>query len=116
MIHLELYKTEMGICPFEKWIRKIRSNHAKSRIFKALNKMEAGLLSDIVSLGGGVQEYRIHFEKGYRIYFANDGENLIVLLAGSDKKDQAKEIENAKSYWLDYKRQKAEKEERKEQK
>ena len=68
--------------------------------------MEKGLPGDAKSLGGGLKEYRIHVGKGHRIYYYNDGQTLIILLSGSDKKHQDREIENAKQYLNDYKRQK----------
>ncbi|MCB9982800.1 MAG: type II toxin-antitoxin system RelE/ParE family toxin [Rhodospirillales bacterium] len=106
MIEVKIYKTEMGVEPFSVWFETLKSSKAKSAVARALTKMEAGLLNDVKSVGDGVQEYRIHFEKGYRIYFGNDGGEIIILLSGSDKKAQNKEIENAKNYWEDYKRQK----------
>ncbi len=109
MIEVNIYKTEMGVEPFSVWLKALKSSKAKSAIARALTKMEVGLLNDVKPVGEGVQEYRIHFEKGYRIYFGNDGGELIILLSGSDKKTQSKEIENAKSYWKDYKRQKKQK-------
>lgn len=106
MIEVRVYKTEMGTEPFNAWLCSLRSSKAKNAIARALTKMEVGLLKDVKPIGEGVQEYRIHFEKGYRIYFGNDHGELIILLCGSDKKTQKKEIENAKNYWKDYKRQK----------
>lgn len=106
MIEVKVYCTEMGVEPFSVWLSGLRSSKAKSAVARAVTKMEVGLLNDVKSVGEGVQEYRIHLEKGYRIYFGNDGGELVILLSGSDKKGQKKEIECAKSYWKDYKRQK----------
>lgn len=109
MIEVKIYKSEMGVEPFKKWIDSIKSTRAKQKVLRSMSKIERGLLSDVKPVGEGVQEYRIHFEKGYRIYFGHDGEQIIVLLVGSTKSDQKKEIEAAKNYWKDYKRQKKEK-------
>ena len=110
MIIIKNYKSEMDVEPFQKWFESIRSIRAQQRVLKTINKMERGLFSDVLPVGEGVQEYRIHFEKGYRIYCGRDGDELVILLVGSDKSNQQKEIENAKNYWKDHKRQKRKKE------
>lgn len=108
MIDLEIYATEDGREPFSEWVDDLSSKQAKSRILATLTKMQTGLFSDSKPVGEGVQEVRIHCECGYRIYYANNGPELVIILAGSDKKHQAREIKKAKEYWLDYKaRQKA---------
>jgi len=57
-------------------------------------------------VGSGVYEYKIDFGPGYRIYFGKDGERIIILLGGSDKKRQANGITQAHSSWADYKKRK----------
>lgn len=108
MIVIKYYCSEMGVEPYKQWFDSIRSVKAKQRILTTISKMERGLFGDVKSVGQGVQECRIHFEKGYRIYFGNDGDKVVILLVGSDKSNQEKEIENAKNYWKDYKRLKKE--------
>lgn len=106
MIELKIYRTEDNKEPFSEWFKKLKSRELKSRIFKAIGKMEMGLLSDCKHVGEGVQEIRLHFEKGYRLYFDHDGDKLIILLMGSDKSDQSKAIALAQEYWKSYKQQK----------
>ncbi len=65
--------------------------------------MSQGNLSNVKGAGGGVHEYRIDFGPGYRIYFARDGDRMILLLGGGTKKHQQKDIRNARSRWQDYK-------------
>ena len=113
MIDIKIYRTEHGVEPFSEYLSKMRDKTAKVQMVKAIRKMEKGLPGDTKSLGGGLREYRIHIGKGHRIYYYNDGQELVVILGGSDKKDQDKEIENAKLYLRDYKRQKAIKKEKK---
>lgn len=108
MIDVKLYRQNDGTEPFSEWLKNLSSSSAKSRVAKAVTKMETGLMADVKSVGKGVQELRLHFEKGYRIYFGYDGHTLIVLLAGSDKKNQQRQIELAHGYWEDYKKQKEE--------
>ena len=53
-------------------------------------------------MGEGVVELKMDFGPGYRIYFAEDGDTLVVLLCGGDKSTQSKDIEKARGYWADY--------------
>ena len=68
-----------------------------------------GNLGDVRSLGEGVLERRVPFGPGYRIYFGRDGETLIILLSGGDKRRQQRDIHTARSRWQRYKRMKSEK-------
>lgn len=70
--------------------------------------MENGNISAIKSVGAGVQELRIDFGPGYRIYFGWDGETLVILLAGGSKKRQQADIARAKDLWLEFKERKRE--------
>ena len=68
--------------------------------------MKNGNFSNVKSVGNGVSERRIDFGPGYKIYFANDGDNLIILLGGGTKKHQQSDINKAKKCWKDYKNRK----------
>jgi putative addiction module killer protein len=69
-------------------------------------RLEGGNTSNIKRIGGGVQEIRIDFGPGYRIYFGVDGSDIVILLAGGTKKRQDKDIEMAQKRWADYKARK----------
>lgn len=68
--------------------------------------MRAGLFGDWRSVREGVREIRIDHGPSYRVYFAQDGDSLILLLCGGDKRTQAMDIEKAHDYWKDYKTRK----------
>ena len=53
-------------------------------------------------LEGGIQELKVDFGPGLRVYFAEDGDTLVVLLCGGKKSTQSKDIEKAREYWADY--------------
>ena len=100
---IEIYQTAEGKFPFEDWFNGLRDKQAKRRIRVRLARARAGNFGDSKSVGGGVQELRISYGPGYRVYFGRDGEKLVVLLSGGDKSSQEKDIELAKKYWAQYK-------------
>jgi putative addiction module killer protein len=64
--------------------------------------MANGNFGDVKPVGEGVWEARIDWGPGYRIYYAQAGQSLILLLLGGDKRKQQADIEKAHLYWLDW--------------
>ena len=64
--------------------------------------MESGNYGDFKSLKDGVFELRLMFGSGYRVYFAEDGNDVVLLLIGGDKSSQKNDIQKAKEYWKEY--------------
>jgi putative addiction module killer protein len=102
------YITSDGKCPFEDWIKALKDVKARALIRVRLNRIILGNLGDCKSVGDGVSELRIDFGPGYRIYFGQDGHTLIILLCAGSKRNQKKDIDQAKRYWSDYLRRKNE--------
>ena len=73
---------------------------------EAFIRMELGNFGDHKSVGGGVMERRIFSSPALRVYYAMDGKELVILLAGGTKQNQDRDIEKAKGYWTDYKSRK----------
>jgi putative addiction module killer protein len=88
---IELRQTET----FAAWFRGLRDRQAKARIQVRLDRLSLGNPGDATSVGGGVSELRIDWGPGYRVYFVRRGEAMVVLLAGGDKRTQARDIETA---------------------
>ena len=105
MVELVLYVTEAGKAPFEDWFTKLDAA-AALKVRTALARIETGNLGDVKPVGQGVSERRITFGPGYRVYFGQDGDKLVILLCGGTKKRQSKDIEQAKAFWDDYKNRK----------
>jgi putative addiction module killer protein len=68
--------------------------------------LEQGNFSNVKSVGKGVSEYKIDFGPGYRIYFGQERNHLIILLGGGSKKTQSNDIRNAQLLWAQYKKDK----------
>ena len=105
MIEVREYVDERGVSPFGRWFDSLDAL-AAVKVRTSLARVEAGNLSNVRGVGGGVLEYRIHFGPGYRVYFGRDGDTLIVLLAGGTKRRQQGDIEEARDLWEEYKRRK----------
>lgn len=97
-----LYISVDGSCPFEAWLNGLRDRPARARIKKRLDRVELGNLGDVKPLGEGVSELRVDYGPGYRIYFAQVGTTIVVLLCGGDKSSQRQDILKAKQYWIDF--------------
>lgn len=78
------------------WERKLKDHRAKAIIAARVFRVANGLLGDVEPVGQGVSELRIHYGPGYRVYFQQRGNELVLLLCGGDKSSQARDIEAAK--------------------
>lgn len=107
MVDVVQYETEGGDCPFAVWFDGLDSR-AALKVRVAIARIEMGNFGDVKPLGEGVWERRIDFGPGYRVYFGQEREKLVILLVGGTKKRQQSDIDKAKTYWRDYKRRKKE--------
>ena len=94
-----------GRSPFARWFGKLPPA-AAARVDKYLRRMAQGNLGDSKSVGGGVQELRIDYGPGYRVYYGRDGETLVILLGGGSKRTQPRDIVEALGLWKQYKSEK----------
>ena len=103
------YKKTNGEDPFTIWVNRL-DNNLRARVYKKITSLEAGNYSDcsILKKSGGVREARIRTASGIRIYFTEEGTEIIILLAGGDKDSQNNDIEKAKEYLEDYKQRRQE--------
>jgi len=105
MYNIVEYVSADGVSPFSEWFQKLDTK-AALKVRTAIARMEVGNLGDSKSVGQGVLERRLTFGPGYRIYYGRDGDKIIILLTGGTKKRQDKDIERAKTLWLDFKQRK----------
>ena len=103
MIDVRIYMDERGNAPFTVWYDALKDKTTALRIRKRLRQMALGNFGDHKAVGGGVFELRLFFGKRYRVYYAQEGECIVILLTGGDKGSQQNDIAKAKRYWQDYK-------------
>ena len=97
-----IYQTEDGRTPFSKWMEAVADLPIYDVVMTRLDRVERGNFGDHKSVGEGVQELIINFGPGYRVYFGQDGADLVILLIGGDKRTQPTDIRTAKEYWRNY--------------
>ena len=80
---------------FRKWRIKLKDERARALIASRLDRLAFGHAGDVAPVGHGISELRIHHGPGYRIYFEQRGNTIIVLLCGGDKSTQTRDIKTA---------------------
>ena len=88
--------------PFSEWLTSLRDARAVGVVRARLNRIRLGNFGDCKSVGGGVEELRIDFGPGYRVYYGREGSLVVVLLCGGSKKSQARDIVTAQRHWKEY--------------
>jgi len=96
------YEDDNGREPFTEWLDNLRDIVGRQRILTRLTRLEQGNYGDYKPVGEGVNELRMFFGPGYRVYFGEDGKDIVILLCGGDKSSQQDSIRQAKSYWKEY--------------
>ncbi|WP_050384587.1 type II toxin-antitoxin system RelE/ParE family toxin [Bradyrhizobium pachyrhizi] len=81
---------------FSKWISMLRDSVARAKILVRVQRLANGNPGDVKPVGEGISEMRIHHGAGYRVYYVQRGDELIVLLCGGDKDTQDTDIAEAK--------------------
>lgn len=82
---------------FTVWLDGLKDETVRGVIVAGIKRLECGLMGGVQPVGEGVSELRIHLGAGWRLYFAQRGTHLIVLLVGGSKRTQKKDIKRAKA-------------------
>jgi putative addiction module killer protein len=80
---------------FTTWLNKLRDEIGRAKIIARVRRLGMGNPGDVAPVGGGISEMRIHSGPGYRVYFKQTGNTVVLLLLGGDKSSQARDIEAA---------------------
>ena len=103
MIEIITYQDSNGHKPYADWLGSLTDKQARARILVRVNRIAAGNFGDCKPLRDGVQELRIDHGPGYRVYLSRQGPVLVLLLCGSNKRDQNRAIKQAVDYLNDWK-------------
>ncbi|AYO83321.1 type II toxin-antitoxin system RelE/ParE family toxin [Methylobacterium brachiatum] len=82
---------------YEAWFAGLRDERARARIDVRIKRLALGNAGDVKPVGEGVSELRIDYGPGYRVYFAQRGSEIVLLLCGGDKRTQDRDIREAQS-------------------
>jgi putative addiction module killer protein len=90
---MQLHRTN----EFMEWLQALGDRQGRAKIIVRLDRLEQGNPGNSRSVGEGIFELKIDFGPGYRVYYVQRGEVLIVILCGGDKSTQSKDIQRAKT-------------------
>ena len=90
---------------FAEWIDELRDRAGAAQVLRRLARLERGNPGNVAPVGKGLSELKIDFGPGYRVYFGQRGEELVIILCGGDKSSQDRDIEVAKRLWSEWKEQ-----------
>nr|WP_313658861.1 type II toxin-antitoxin system RelE/ParE family toxin [Achromobacter ruhlandii] len=81
---------------FDAWFDTLTDPTTRARLIRRLEKAARGLLGDVKPVGEGVSEMREFFGPGWRMYYVERGNVLIVMLGGGTKGTQCRDVKQAK--------------------
>ena len=87
---------------FSKWLSKLKDMKGRMAVARRIERMENGNFGDVKSVGSHISELRITTGPGYRVYFSERKEEIIILLVGGDKSTQSKDIKKAEELLEEY--------------
>jgi len=103
VINVQIYRAKNGKSPFSDWLKKLGKT-TQAIIDARIARVRAGNFGDSkhIKNSKGLFELRIDLGPGYRVYYGLHGNDLVILLCGGDKTSQDRDIEKAKTYWIEY--------------
>ena len=82
---LQIYRAPNGQTPFTEWLKSLQDRRTRKRIQSQIDRIESGNLGKPKTVGDSVFELRFQFGPGYRVYFAQIDNSIVLLLCGGDK-------------------------------
>ncbi|MDR2839045.1 MAG: type II toxin-antitoxin system RelE/ParE family toxin [Azonexus sp.] len=101
-MEIKHYVTQDGFDVYQEWFDSLRDAKTKTVIERRVDRIVQGNLGTVRATRKGVWEIKIDFGPGYRVYYAQTGQTIVLLLCGGDKSTQDADIDRAIGYWEDY--------------
>lgn len=101
---IKIYSTASGKEPFREWIDSLKNIDTQALIFQRLQRIKLGNFGDCKPICDGLWEFRIHHKAGIRIYYAQTGRQIVLIIGGGDKRSQERDISKAKKHLEDYRK------------
>lgn len=99
------YVTADGKDVIDTWFDRLRDERALANMLRRIGRITRdGYFGDHKYLRDGISELRIDVGAGYRVYYAQAEEAIVLLLCGGDKSTQSADIDRAVKYWIDFQR------------
>ena len=98
------YLAASGRDPYQHWFDKLKDLKRRVVIQRRIDRLTAGNFGDHKFCQAGVWELRIDFGPGYRVYYAQEGKTIVLLLCSGSKRTQGADVKEAVKYWRDYQR------------
>ncbi len=102
-MELRIYRDAQARSPLALWLDALKDSRGRAHIRVRLERLAVGHFGDCKPVRDGVQELRIDYGPGYRVYLSRQGPVLVLLLCGSDKGEQDRAIKQAIAYLNDWK-------------
>lgn len=102
MYELRHYHSPDGQDLFGRWLDGLTDRQAKARVAARLIRLNNGNFGDCKPVGDGVWELRIDWGPGYRVYYAIEGERVVLLCEGGDKRTQTADVQRAIARWNEW--------------
>jgi putative addiction module killer protein len=103
-VEIRHYLTASGSDPYQQWLDKLRDLKGRVAIQRRIDRLPGGNFGDHRFCRDGVWELRIDFGPGYRVYYAQESQTIVLLLCGGSKRSQSADIKDAVEYWRDCQR------------
>jgi putative addiction module killer protein len=103
-MEIDHYLTADGHDPVQGWMDALRDMRARVAVLRRIERLRIGNFGDHRFCRDGVWELRVDVGPGYRVYYAQAGQTLVLLLLGGDKRTQSADIDRAVGHWQDWNR------------
>lgn len=104
MVYTSPVREVLKSATFEKWFDSLRDREAQARVIARIRRLSLGNPGDVKAAGSGISEMRVDYGPGYRVYYAQRGNALVLLCCGGDKRTQDADIKLAIAIAKDWKR------------